>query len=53
MSEPGAIEIRVNHQIITAMKTHDMLRTTMLRLIKKALKNENFPQLRNTLLRFL
>ena len=40
MSEPGAIEIQVNQQIILAMKAHDAVRTTTLRLIKNALKNK-------------
>jgi len=41
MSEPGAIETQVNQQIITAMKAHDAVRTTTLRLIKNALKNQS------------
>ena len=41
MSEPGAIEIQVNQQIILAMKAHDAVRTTTLRLIKNALKNQS------------
>jgi len=40
MSETGAIEAQVNQQIITAMKAHDAVRTTTLRLIKNALKNK-------------
>ncbi len=40
MSEPGAIESQVNQQIIHAMKAHDAVRTTTLRLIKNALKNK-------------
>ena len=40
MSEPGAIESQVNQQIIHAMKPHDAVRTTTLRLIKNALKNK-------------
>jgi uncharacterized protein YqeY len=40
MSEPGAIETQVNQQIILAMKAHDAVRTTTLRLIKNALKNQ-------------
>jgi uncharacterized protein YqeY len=41
MSEPGAIETQVNQQIILAMKAHDAVRTTTLRLIKNALKNQS------------
>jgi hypothetical protein len=40
MSEAGALEAQVNQQIITAMKAHDAVRTTTLRLIKNALKNQ-------------
>jgi uncharacterized protein YqeY len=40
MSEAGALEILVNQQIVTAMKAHDPVRTTTLRLIKNALKNK-------------
>lgn len=40
MSEAGAIETQVNHQIVTAMKARDGERTTTLRLIKNALKNK-------------
>ena len=40
MSEAGAIETQVNQQIILAMKAHDAVRTTTLRLIKNALKNK-------------
>jgi len=40
MSEAGAIEILVNQQIALAMKAHDAVRTTTLRLIKNALKNK-------------
>ena len=40
MSEPGAIETQVNQQITLAMKAHDSVRTTTLRLIKNALKNK-------------
>jgi uncharacterized protein YqeY len=40
MSESGALEAQVNQQIITAMKAHDAVRTTTLRLIKNALKNK-------------
>ena len=41
MSEPGAIETQVNQQVILAMKAHDGVRTTTLRLIKNALKNKS------------
>jgi hypothetical protein len=40
MSEAGAIEVIVNQQITLAMKAHDAVRTTTLRLIKNALKNK-------------
>ena len=40
MSEAGALESQVNQQIILAMKAHDAVRTTTLRLIKNALKNK-------------
>jgi len=40
MSEAGAIETQVNQQIVLAMKAHDAVRTTTLRLIKNALKNK-------------
>jgi len=40
MSEAGALEAQVNQQIIIAMKAHDAVRTTTLRLIKNALKNQ-------------
>ncbi len=40
MTEAGALEAIVNQQIIIAMKAHDAVRTTTLRLIKNALKNK-------------
>src|SRR5208283_5258429 len=40
MSESGALETLVNQQVIAAMKAHDPVRTTTLRLIKNALKNK-------------
>jgi hypothetical protein len=40
MSEAGAIETQVNQQITLAMKAHDAVRTTTLRLIKNSLKNK-------------
>jgi hypothetical protein len=40
MTEAGALEALVNLQITTAMKAHDAVRTTTLRLIKNALKNK-------------
>ncbi len=40
MTEAGALEALVNQQVITAMKAHDAVRTTTLRLIKNALKNK-------------
>jgi hypothetical protein len=39
MTETGALEAQVNQQIVLAMKAHDAVRTTTLRLIKNALKN--------------
>jgi hypothetical protein len=41
ISEAGAIETQVNQQIILAMKAHDAVCTTTLRLIKSALKNQS------------
>jgi hypothetical protein len=41
MSEAGAIEVQVNQKITVAMKAHDGERTTTLRLIKNALKNQS------------
>lgn len=40
MTDAGALEARITKQIITAMKAHDAVRTTTLRLIKNALKNK-------------
>jgi uncharacterized protein YqeY len=40
MSEAVSLEAQVNQQIIVAMKAHDAVRTTTLRLIKNALKNK-------------
>ncbi|MFY9854514.1 MAG: GatB/YqeY domain-containing protein, partial [Terracidiphilus sp.] len=40
MTEAGALEALVSQHIITAMKAHDAVRTTTLRLIKNALKNK-------------
>jgi uncharacterized protein YqeY len=40
VSEAGAIEVQVNQQVILAMKAHDAVRTTTLRLIKNAIKNK-------------
>ena len=40
MIETGALEAQVNQQIVLAMKAHDAVRTTTLRLIKNALKNQ-------------
>jgi hypothetical protein len=40
MPEAGALELQVNQQVIAAMKAHDAVRTTTLRLIKNALKNK-------------
>ncbi len=41
MSEAGSLETQVNQQVILAMKAHDAVRTTTLRLIKNALKNKS------------
>ena len=40
MSEAGALEAKISQQVIVAMKAHDGVRTTTLRLIKNALKNK-------------
>ncbi|HXR40172.1 MAG TPA: GatB/YqeY domain-containing protein [Terracidiphilus sp.] len=40
MTEAGTLETLVNQQVIAAMKAHDAVRTTTLRLIKNALKNK-------------
>jgi uncharacterized protein YqeY len=40
MSDALSIEAQVNQQVILAMKAHDAVRTTTLRLIKNALKNK-------------
>jgi uncharacterized protein YqeY len=40
MTDAGALEVLVNQQVIVAMKAHDAVRTTTLRLIKNALKNK-------------
>ena len=40
MTEAGALEALVSQHVITAMKAHDAVRTTTLRLIKNALKNK-------------
>jgi uncharacterized protein YqeY len=40
MSETISLESQVNQQVILAMKAHDAVRTTTLRLIKNALKNQ-------------
>jgi uncharacterized protein YqeY len=40
MTEAGALEAIVSQQVIVAMKAHDAIRTTTLRLIKNALKNK-------------
>jgi uncharacterized protein YqeY len=41
MTEPGALEVLISQQIVTAMKAHDPVRTGTLRLIKNALKNRS------------
>ena len=40
MTEAGALETHVSQQVVIAMKAHDAVRTTTLRLIKNALKNK-------------
>jgi len=40
MTEAGALEAQITQQVIVAMKAHDAIRTTTLRLIKNALKNK-------------
>jgi hypothetical protein len=40
MTEAGALEALISQHVITAMKAHDAVRTTTLRLIKNALKNK-------------
>jgi hypothetical protein len=40
MTDAGALETLITQQVITAMKAHDAVRTTTLRLIKNALKNK-------------
>ncbi len=40
MTDAGALEVLVTQQVVLAMKAHDAVRTTTLRLIKNALKNK-------------
>jgi uncharacterized protein YqeY len=40
MTDAGALEAQISQQVIMAMKAHDAVRTTTLRLIKNALKNK-------------
>ena len=40
MTDAGALEVLVTQQVVLAMKAHDGVRTTTLRLIKNALKNK-------------
>ena len=40
MTEAGALETLISQQVVIAMKAHDAVRTTTLRLIKNALKNK-------------
>ncbi|MGD0858364.1 MAG: GatB/YqeY domain-containing protein [Terracidiphilus sp.] len=40
MTEAGALELIVTQQVVAAMKAHNAVRTTTLRLIKNALKNK-------------
>jgi len=48
MTEAGALEALVSQHVITAMKAHDAVRTTTLRLIKNALKNKAIEKARGT-----
>jgi uncharacterized protein len=41
MTEAGALETVISQQVVIAMKAHDAVRTTTLRLIKNALKNKS------------
>jgi len=40
VTDAGALETLITQQVVTAMKAHDAVRTTTLRLIKNALKNK-------------
>jgi hypothetical protein len=40
MTDAGALETLISQLVVTAMKAHDAVRTTTLRLIKNALKNK-------------
>jgi uncharacterized protein YqeY len=40
MTDAGALEAQISQHVIVAMKAHDSVRTTTLRLIKNALKNK-------------
>jgi hypothetical protein len=40
MTDAGALEALVSQQVVVALKAHDGVRTTTLRLIKNALKNK-------------
>jgi uncharacterized protein len=40
MTDAGALEAQISQQVIVALKAHDAIRTTTLRLIKNALKNK-------------
>jgi hypothetical protein len=40
LTDAGALETQISQQVIAAMKAHDAVRTTTLRLIKNALKNK-------------
>jgi uncharacterized protein YqeY len=44
MLDAGALETIVTQQVVAAMKAHDAVRTTTLRLIKNALKNKAIEQ---------
>jgi hypothetical protein len=40
LTDAGALETQISQQVIAAMKAHDAVRTTTLRLVKNALKNK-------------
>jgi hypothetical protein len=40
MTDAGALEVLITQQVVIAMKAHDPIRTTTLRLIKNSLKNK-------------
>ena len=52
MSETLSLEAQVSQQVILAMKAHDAVRTTTLRLIKNALKNKFIEKRRDSIEQF-